>query len=40
MGINERKYAWMDEGWATMLPFDIQSSEAPDMIRAPAMPPD
>jgi len=29
MGINERKYAWMDEGWATMLPFDIQSSEAP-----------
>jgi hypothetical protein len=29
MGINERKYAWMDEGWATMLPFDFQSSEAP-----------
>lgn len=25
MGINERKYAWMDEGWAQMLPFDIQS---------------
>jgi len=29
MGINERKYAWMDEGWATMLPFDFQSTEAP-----------
>ena len=25
MGTNERKYAWMDEGWATMLPFDFQS---------------
>lgn len=24
MGINERKYAWMDEGWAVMLPFDFQ----------------
>ena len=29
MGINERKYAWMDEGWATMLPFDFQTSAAP-----------
>ena len=29
MGINERKYAWMDEGWATMLPFDFQSIAAP-----------
>ncbi|MHB9039741.1 MAG: M1 family metallopeptidase [Melioribacteraceae bacterium] len=29
MGINERKYAWMDEGWATMLPFDFQTSHAP-----------
>ena len=29
MGINERKYAWMDEGWATMLPFDLQQREAP-----------
>ncbi len=25
MGTNERKYAWMDEGWATMLPFEFQS---------------
>jgi hypothetical protein len=25
MGINERKYAWMDEGWAQMLPFAIQN---------------
>lgn len=24
MGINERKYAFMDEGWAVMLPFDFQ----------------
>lgn len=29
MGTNERKYAWMDEGWATMLPFEIQSTLAP-----------
>ena len=28
MGINERKYAWMDEGWATMLPFEFQAREA------------
>ncbi|MCX7797632.1 MAG: M1 family metallopeptidase [Melioribacter sp.] len=28
MGINERKYAWMDEGWATMLPFDFQTEFA------------
>jgi hypothetical protein len=26
MGINERKYAWMDEGWATMLSADFISS--------------
>ena len=25
MGTNERKYAWMDEGWAVMLPFDVQA---------------
>ncbi len=29
MGTNERKYAWMDEGWAVMLPFDFQAREAP-----------
>lgn len=29
MGINEEKYAWMDEGWATMLPFDFQTENAP-----------
>ncbi|NOX17960.1 MAG: M1 family metallopeptidase [Chlorobi bacterium] len=28
MGTNERKYAWMDEGWATMLPFELQSGLA------------
>lgn len=26
---NERKYAFMDEGWAVMLPFEFQSREAP-----------
>jgi hypothetical protein len=25
MGINEKKYAWMDEGWAVMLNFDFQN---------------
>jgi aminopeptidase N len=29
MGINERKYAWMDEGMATFIPFDLQSELAP-----------
>jgi hypothetical protein len=24
MGTNEKKYAWMDEGWAVMLPFEFQ----------------
>ncbi len=28
MGTNERKYAWMDEGWATMLPFELQHNLA------------
>jgi hypothetical protein len=27
-GTNERKYAWMDEGWASHLPFDFQMREA------------
>jgi hypothetical protein len=29
MGINERKYAWMDEGWAVMMPCDFQAEHAP-----------
>lgn len=33
MGTNERKYAWMDEGWAVMLPFDFVLAEAPDLDR-------
>ena len=33
MGTNERKYAWMDEGWAVMLPFDFVFTEAPDLDR-------
>ncbi|MFH0734697.1 MAG: M1 family metallopeptidase [bacterium] len=28
MGINERKYAWMDEGMAVMLPYQIQKEIA------------
>ncbi len=30
MGTNERKYAWMDEGWAQMLPLVLQNRLAPD----------
>jgi hypothetical protein len=30
MGINEIKYAFMDEGWAVMLPFDFQERMAED----------
>ncbi len=30
MGINERKYAWMDEGWAQMLPYDLAFKLEPD----------
>jgi hypothetical protein len=29
MGINERKYAWMDEGWATVLNLDFRKREVP-----------
>lgn len=34
MGTNEKKYAWMDEGWAVMLPFEFQnkSTEGYDQI--------
>jgi len=31
MGINERKYAWMDEGWATMLNLDFRKQEVPNI---------
>lgn len=30
MGTNERKYAWMDEGWAAFLPYGVVDSLAPD----------
>ena len=30
MGINERKYAWMDEGWASWLSYGIADDLAPD----------
>jgi hypothetical protein len=29
MGINEGRYAWMDEGWAEFLPLDFQKKEVP-----------
>jgi aminopeptidase N len=29
MGINERKYAFMDEGWAQMLPMGVQNRAIP-----------
>jgi len=29
MGTNERKHAWIDEGFATMIPFDFQAENAP-----------
>ncbi|MBZ0200548.1 MAG: M1 family metallopeptidase, partial [Ignavibacteriaceae bacterium] len=28
MGVNEKKYAWMDEGWAVMIPFKFQATNA------------
>lgn len=30
MGTNERKYAWMDEGWATWLPYGIMDEMEPN----------
>ncbi len=30
MGINERRWAWMDEGWAQALSFDIQVELSPE----------
>ncbi|GJQ62052.1 MAG: peptidase [Melioribacteraceae bacterium] len=40
MGTNERKHAWMDEGWARMLPTDFQEREGkydPDDSNAKAI---
>lgn len=31
MGTNERKYAWMDEGWAVYLPQDFQTRNSTDL---------
>lgn len=31
MGTNERKYAWMDEGWAVFLPMDFQILNGKDV---------
>ena len=30
MGTNERKYAWMDEGWASFLPKDVVDKYVPE----------
>ncbi len=27
MGINERRFAWMDEGWASQIPFDLNPGD-------------
>lgn len=35
MGINERKYAWMDEGWATYFTYGVVKKEAPDEDEFP-----
>ncbi|MDQ7816524.1 MAG: M1 family metallopeptidase [Melioribacteraceae bacterium] len=35
MGINERKYSWMDEGWATFLAFDLVRRMEPDADELP-----
>lgn len=29
MGTNERKYAWMDEGWASFFPTDVVNANSP-----------
>lgn len=40
MGTNERKYAWMDEGWASFLTFDLvkrlepEADELPGFVQA------
>ena len=36
MGTNERKYAWMDEGWATFFTFDLVKRLEPDEDELPA----
>jgi len=30
IGANERKYAWMDEGWASVLPTELEDNMFPD----------
>jgi len=34
MGINQYKYAWMDEGWAMFLPSEFQTNLAPSVDQA------
>ncbi len=35
MGTNERKYAWMDEGWASFFTFDLVKTMEPDADELP-----
>ena len=35
LGTNERRYAWMDEGWASILPNDMIRKMVPDVARDP-----
>lgn len=35
MGTNERKYAWMDEGWATFLTYDLVKRSEPSEDELP-----
>ncbi len=35
MGTNERKYAWMDEGWAVFLTFDVVKRLTPEEDELP-----
>ena len=35
MGTNERKYAWMDEGWATFLTYDLVREMEPEEDELP-----
>ena len=38
VGVNERKYAWMDEGWAMFLPLELQNSILQTDVLSAMMP--
>ena len=37
VGTNEKKYAWLDEGWARMMQFDIQETIEPSLNKKAAI---